>query len=163
MRISSPFAYQAYLFNWYITKYLSTYTQLYSCKNQKAHLGVSNGELQLGNRQLGRLTVDVRPLQHPVDEGGGRRLGRPLRWKRGAARHGCSSGLRAIPLRGRPLDRPPLSGTAADAEVRRHLFQDCRPSGPAPAATPAAQRVDEEAGGRIMDKAHSPKQFSTVR
>ena len=130
---------------------------MYSFKDQKTHLGVSNGELQLGNRQLGRLTVGIRPLQHPMDEGGGGWLGRPLRWKSGAARHRCSSGWRAIPLRGRPLDGPPLSGTAADTEVRRHLLQDCRPSVSAPAATPAAERVDEQPGGGIVDEAHSPK------
>ncbi len=114
---------------------------------QRVHLGVADGELKLGHRQLGRLTVHVGPLQHPVNEGGGRWLGRPLRWKGRAARRGGNSRWRAIPLRGRPLDRPPLSGTTADAEVRRHLLQDCCPSVPAPAATPAAERVDEKPGG----------------
>ncbi len=146
-----------YLFKWYITKYLSTYTQLYSYKDQKAHLGVPDGELQFRYSQLGRLTIHVGPLQHPVDEGGGQRLGRPLRWKGGATRHGGSTRWRAVPLRGRPLNGPPLAGTAADADVRRHLLQDCRPSVPEPAATPAAERPDEQVGGGIMDEAHSPK------
>ena len=130
---------------------------MYSFKDQRAHLGVPDGELQLRYRQLGRLAVHVGPLQHPVDQGRGRWLGRPLRWKGRAARRGGNSRWRAIPLRGRPLDGPPLAGATTDAEVRRHLFQDCRPSGPAPAATPAAERDDEEVGGGIMNKAHSPK------
>jgi hypothetical protein len=92
-----------------------------------------------------------------MDQGRGRWLGRPLRWKGRAARSGGNSRWRAIPLRGRPLDGPPLAGATTDAEVRRHLFQDCRPSGPAPAATPAAERVDDKPGGRVMDEAHSSK------
>jgi hypothetical protein len=98
-----------------------------------------------------------------VDEGGGRGLRGSLRWKGGAARHGCGTRRRAVPLGDRPLDGPSLSGTAADAEVRRHFLQDCRPSVSAPAATPAAERVDEEPGGGVMDEAHSPKQFSTIK
>ncbi len=121
--------------------------QLYSCKDQRTHLSVPDGELQFRYSQLGRLTVHVGTLQHPVDEGGGGWFGRSFCWKGRAARSGGNSRWRAIPLRGRPLDGPPLAGATTDAEVRRHLFQDCRPSGPAPAATPTTERDDEEPGG----------------
>jgi hypothetical protein len=47
--------------------------------------------------------------------------------------------------------------TTADADVRRHLLQDRRPSVPEPAATPAAERPDKQVGGGVMDEAHSPK------
>jgi hypothetical protein len=36
-------------------------------QNQRTHLGVADGELELGHRQLGRLAVSIGPLQHPVD------------------------------------------------------------------------------------------------
>ncbi len=126
-------------------------------QDQRDHLGVADCQLEFRYCQLGSLAVHIGSLQHPVDEGGGRGLRGPLRWKGGAARHRGSTRRRAVPLRGRPLDGPPLAGAAADADVRRHLLQDCRPSVPEPAATPAAERPDEQVGGGIMDEAHSPK------
>ena len=126
-------------------------------KDKRTHLGVADGELELGHRQLRGLAVSVGSADHPVHQGRGGGFGDPLRREGRAARRGGNSRWRAVPLRGRPLDGPPLSGTAANAEVRRHLLQDCRPSVPAPAATPAAERVDEKPGGGVVDKAHSSK------
>ena len=132
-------------------------------KDKRTHLGVADGELELGHRQLRGLAVSVGAADHPVHQGRGGRLGDPLRRQGGAARHRGGSRWRAIPL-GRPLDGPSLAGTAADPDVRRHLLQDCRPSVPAPAATPAAERVDEKPGGGVVDEAHSSKtQFSAIR
>ncbi len=143
---------------------LVSYKVLVLTQKQGTHLGVADGKLKLGHRQLRGLAVNVGPVDHPVHQGRGGRLGNPLRGQGRAARHRCSTRWRAVPLRGRPLNGPSLAGATTDAEVRRHLLQDCRPSVPAPAATPAAERVDEEPGGAIVDETYSPKNnFSTIR
>jgi hypothetical protein len=127
-----------------------------TCTNKRSHLSVADGQLKFGHRQLGRLAVNVGAVDHPVHQGRGGRFGNPLRRQGRAARHRCSTRWRTVPLRGRPLNGPPLAGATTDTEVRRHLLQDCRPSVPAPAATPAAEGVDEEPNGRVVDKVHSP-------
>ena len=126
-------------------------------KDKRTHLGVADGELELGHRQLRGLAVSVGSADHPVHQGRGGGFGDPLRREGRAARRGGNSRWRAVPLRGRPLDGPSLAGTAADPDVRRHLLQDRCPRVAEPPAAPAAERPDEQAGGGVVDKAHSPR------
>ena len=134
---------------------------MYSCKNQRAHLSIPDGQLQFRYCQLGSLAVHIGPLQHPVDEGGGRGLRRSLRWKGGAARHWSRTRWRAIALRS-PLDGPPLARDAADAHVGRHLLQDSSPSVPELTTAPAAEGADDQPDRRLVDKVHSPRTNKSI-
>jgi hypothetical protein len=125
-------------------------------QDQRTHLGVTNGELELGHRQLGRLAVSIGPLQHPVDEGRCGRLGCSLCRQGGTARHRGGSRRRTVPLRG-TLNGPPLARNAADAHVGRHLLQNSGPRVPNLTAAPAADGADDQPDRRIVDKAHSPR------
>jgi hypothetical protein len=123
-----------------VPKYMYTTVLI---QKQGTHLGVADGELKLGHRQLRGLAVSVGAADHSVHQGRGGRLGDPLRRQGGAARHRGGSRWRAIPL-GRPLDGPPFARCAASPNVRRDLLQHRCSGVPEPAAAPAAEGGDEE-------------------